>query len=382
MTEQATQVEIIDSLSRIAAEDWDACAGMDNPFLRHGFLHGLEAAGCVAPDTGWQPQHLVIRDSAGRPRSAMPCYLKGHSQGEYVFDHAWAEAYMRAGGRYYPKLLSAVPFTPVTGPRLLLRPDAPEDDRSALLDAFQHCVFRFGLSSGHITFFKEGEATLAESRGYLLRTDQQFHWFNRGYGGFDDFLASLASRKRKQIRKERRAALAEDIEVEILTGGDIAESHWDAFFEFYQDTGARKWGRPYLNRDFFTLLGERMPDSLVLILARRDGRWIAGALNLLGGDTLFGRYWGCVEDHPFLHFELCYYQAIDIAIARGLARVEAGAQGPHKIARGYEPVVTRSAHWLADPGFFDAVRRYLDLERRDVEEAVRILQGHSPFRRG
>lgn len=382
MTDPATQVEAVDSLSRIAPDAWDACAGEDSPFLRHAFLHSLEEAGCVAPETGWQPQHLVIRDDAGRPRSVMPCYLKGHSQGEYVFDHAWAEAWHRAGGRYYPKLLSAVPFTPVAGPRLLTRDDAPESDRAALLDALRQLAARHGVASAHITFLTEEEAALAESRDYLLRTDQQFHWFNRGYDSFDDFLAALASRKRKQIRKERRAALDDDMTVHILTGREIDESHWDAFYAFYQDTGLRKWGRPYLNRDFFSLLGARMADSIVLIMARRGGRWIAGALNLLGGDTLYGRYWGCVEDHAFLHFELCYYQAIDYAIAHGLARVEAGAQGPHKIARGYEPVPTRSAHWLPDPGFADAVRRYLEIERRDVDDAIGFLQVHTPFRRG
>jgi len=376
------KAEALTDIRRIPAAEWEACAGTANPFLRHGFLSALEDSGCVAAETGWLPQHLILRSEDGRLIGAMPLYLKGHSFGEYVFDHAWADAYERAGGRYYPKLLSAVPFTPATGPRLLVRAGEEDDSRRAqLLTAATTLARQHRVSSLHINFLPEEEARMAEAEGLLLRTDQQFHWINRGYPDFEAFLDTLASRKRKQIRKERRAALGDDISIRRLSGSEITEAVWDDFFAFYQDTGLRKWGRPYLNRDFFSLLGERMGESVLLVLCRREGRTIAGALNLIGADTLYGRYWGCLEDHRLLHFEACYYQAIDYAIAHGLARVEAGAQGPHKLARGYEPATTYSVHWLADPGFSEAVRRYLEMERRDVEEAARLLARHTPFRK-
>ena len=382
MSEPELTAEALTDIRRIPAADWDACAGAANPFLRHAFLAALEESGCVRAETGWLPQHLVIRDEGGRIAAAMPLYLKSHSFGEYVFDHAWAEAYERAGGRYYPKLLSAIPFTPVTGPRLLVR--AGEDAakrRGQLLAAATALARRHSVSSLHVNFLPAAEARAAEAAGFLLRTDQQFHWLNRGYDSFEAFLGSLASRKRKQIRKERRDALGDDIAIRWLQGREITEAVWDDFYAFYQDTGMRKWGRPYLNRAFFSLLGERMGDAVLLVLCRRAGRNIAGALNLVGADTIYGRYWGCLKDHRFLHFEACYYQAIDYAIMHGLARVEAGAQGPHKLARGYQPTTTYSVHWLADPGFSEAVRRYLEMERGDVTAAARLLARHTPFRK-
>jgi len=383
MPEAFLQAEAVSDIGQVPAAEWDACAGRDNPFVTHAFLSALEDSGAVAAEAGWLPQHLLIRDQAGRLAAAMPAYLKGHSFGEYVFDHAWADAYERAGGRYYPKLLAAVPFTPATGPRLLVRPDEDVDARRGqLLEAGIALARQRAVSSLHVTFLPEAEARAAEAAGLLLRTDQQFHWVNHGYESFEDFLAGLAARKRKQIRRERREAKAGDLEILWLSGADLTEAVWDDFFAFYMDTGARKWGRPYLNRAFFSLLGERMGERVLLVLCRREGRSIAGALNLIGSDTLYGRYWGCLEEHRFLHFEACYYQAIDFAIAHQLARVEAGAQGPHKIARGYEPVRTFSAHWLADAGFREAVARYLAMEREDVEEAIRLLGRHMPFKRG
>jgi len=383
MPEAFLQAEAVSDIGQVPAAEWDACAGRDNPFVTHAFLSALEDSGAVAAEAGWLPQHLLIRDQAGRLAAAMPAYLKGHSFGEYVFDHAWADAYERAGGRYYPKLLAAVPFTPATGPRLLVRPDEDVDARRGqLLEAGIALARQRSVSSLHVTFLPEAEARAAEAAGLLLRTDQQFHWVNHGYESFEDFLAGLAARKRKQIRRERREAKAGDLEILWLSGADLTEAVWDDFFAFYMDTGARKWGRPYLNRAFFSLLGERMGERVLLVLCRREGRSIAGALNLIGSDTLYGRYWGCLEEHRFLHFEACYYQAIDFAVAHQLARVEAGAQGPHKIARGYEPVRTFSAHWLADAGFREAVARYLAMEREDVEEAIRLLGRHMPFKRG
>jgi len=374
--------EAVTEIAAVSPEEWERCAGTAHPFLRHGFLSALEESGCVTAETGWLPQHLLIRDREERLAAAMPAYLKGHSFGEYVFDQAWADAYERAGGQYYPKLLAAVPFTPATGPRLLVAPgEETETRRRELLAAGLSLARQRELSSFHINFPPEPEARVAEAAGFLLRTDQQFHWHNRGYASFDAFLADLSSRKRKQIRKERREALADGIEIATLSGSEITEAVWDDFYAFYQDTGRRKWGRPYLNREFFSLLGERLGEAVVLVLCRRGGRNIAGALNLAGRDTLYGRYWGCTEAHRFLHFEACYYRAIDYAIAHGLSRVEAGAQGPHKIARGYLPTKTYSAHWLADAGFEDAVRRYLEMERTDVDTAVEILQRHTPFKR-
>lgn len=379
-------VRIAASMAEIDAAQWDACANPDpqrfNPFISHAFLKALEDAGTVGRRAGWLPQHLVLEGPGGEIAGAMPCYLKSHSRGEYVFDYGWADAYERAGGTYYPKLQCAVPFTPVPGPRLLARPgpqhDAHERTLAAAAITFAE---RLGVSSLHITFPTEGEWQRLADMGFLQRTDQQFHWRNEGYRTFDDFLASLASRKRKSVRKERAQAVAPGITIEHITGRDIREAHWDAFFAFYMETGSRKWGSPYLNRRFFSLLGETMADHCLLVMAKRGRRYIAGALNLIGGDCLYGRYWGAIEHHPCLHFEICYYQAIEFAIARGLQRVEAGAQGEHKLARGYMPVPTYSLHWIADPGFRRAVDRYLKEERREVAEHRELLAAYGPFRK-
>jgi len=376
--ETITAARLISSASDIAPTDWDACAGSANPFVTHAFIAALEDSGSAAAAAGWGPAHVVIDGDDGAPAAILPAWLKSHSQGEYVFDHGWADAFERAGGRYYPKLQIAVPFTPVPGPRLLLRDPA---QAPALIAAAEAVVQKFGLSSAHATFVADDQIAAFEAAGWLIRTGQQFHWSNRGYADFDAFLADLASRKRKAIRRERSAAL-EGVEVEHVTGAGLTEAHWDAFWAFYQDTGSRKWGRPYLTRRFFSLLSERMADRVLLVLARREGRYIAGALNLIGADTLYGRYWGCTEDRPFLHFELCYYQAIEAAIARGLARVEAGAQGEHKLARGYLPAPTRSAHFIAHPGLKRAVADFLDAERRAVDYEMNVLGEYSPFRRG
>ncbi len=376
--ETGVVLETVGSISAISAEDWNRLAAGKgsggNPFTRHGFLAALEQSGSVGPGTGWTPHHLVLRCN-GRIIAVAPAYLKDHSFGEYVFDHGWAEAYARAGGRYYPKLLCAVPFTPVTGPRLLAE---DEEGERLLANAMLMVANRGRLSSAHVTFHQDEGAFLGES--FLERTGLQFHWFNRGYRSYDDFLGALSSRKRKALRRERREAAA-GLSFKRLTGADIQERHWDTFWRFYQDTGSRKWGRPYLTRSFFTLLGETAPESILLIFAEDAGRPIAGALNLIGGDALYGRYWGRAEDRPFLHFEVCYHQAIDFAIERGLRRVEAGAQGDHKLARGYEPVLTKSAHWIADPGFRDAVARFLNAERRQVEAELAAIAGETPFRR-
>ncbi len=384
----ATIVQVEGDIANIDAADWDACANPTslpyNPFVSHTFLSLLEETGCASPDTGWLPQHLVLcSGTEGDVAGVMPCYLKMHSRGEFIFDHGWADAYERAGGRYYPKLLSAVPFTPVTGRRLLV-PDVPDaDDRSGLLlAAAVQLTSKHGISSFHANFVTEKEWTMLGELGLLQRTDQQFHWQNDGYATFDDFLAALASRKRKTIRKERRQAVENDIDVRWITGRDLTEGHWDAFFQFYTDTGERKWGEPYLTRAFFSLLGKRMADDVLLMLAYRDDRPIAGALNMIGGDTLFGRYWGCVEDHPCLHFEICYYQAIDYAIQHGLKYVEAGAQGEHKLARGYVPKTMYSVHHLPDPNFRRAVADYLENERSYVAETINILGKHTPFKKG
>jgi len=384
------QVKVAQSLSAIPAAAWNACAfpqaaGDDdphNPFVSHAFLSALEDSGCVGGASGWSPVHVLVEDEAGTLLAAAPCYLKSHSQGEYVFDHAWADAYMRAGGRYYPKLQISVPFTPVTGPRLLVA-DGPHaaDARRHLIAGLRALRDKTRASSIHATFLQDQDADALSSAGFLQREDQQFHWFNEGYGSFEDFLAALSSRKRKTIRRERRDALGDGIAVDWVTGQDLTEAHWDAFFAFYMDTGSRKWGRPYLNRRFFSLLGERMADRVLLVMATRKGRYIAGAINLIGDTRLYGRNWGCIEDHPFLHFEICYYQAIDFAIARGLSRVEAGAQGEHKLARGYRPVITTSAHDIPDPSFRRAVASYLEQERAYVKEAADELSSATPFRK-
>jgi len=384
-------VRIEPEIAAVNASDWDACANPVtsesfvtdpyNPFISHAFLEALEESGSVSPETGWAPQHLVLDDGAGGVLACMPCYLKSHSQGEYVFDHGWAEAYEQAGGDYYPKLQSAVPFTPVTGRRLLVPPGPDAQDRERyLLSAAATLLERHDVSSLHLTFLTEPEWRRLGNIGFLQRTDQQFHWQNNDYESFSDFLASLTARKRKMIRKERRDALGSGIDIEWITGRDLQEKHWDAFYAFYMDTGVRKWGRPYLTRRFFSLVGERLADDILLVMCSRGGRYIAGALNFIGGDALYGRYWGCVEDHKCLHFEACYYQAIEFAIQRGLARVEAGAQGPHKIARGYLPQITYSAHLVADLSLRRAIADYLESERRHVERASEQLIDYSPFR--
>ncbi|MBP7066222.1 MAG: N-acetyltransferase [Ferrovibrio sp.] len=375
------RIRALARIADISAAAWDACAGSDNPFLRHAFLDALEQSGCVAPRQGWQPTHLLAENAAGDLLGAMPLYFKGHSQGEYIFDQGWANAYERAGGAYYPKLLCAVPFTPVTGPRLLVRPGEDATAlRNALLQGALGLVQRHGLSSLHINFVTEAEKQWGEAAGLLHRLGEQFHWRNEGYADFDGFLAALASRKRKAIKRERREAVAAGIEIECVSGTTLTAEHWDAFYEFYIDTGSRKWGQPYLNRDFFHRLHATMAEQVILVLARRDGRWIAGAWNMLGGDTLYGRNWGCIEQHPFLHFECCYYQAIDYAIRHGLKRVEAGAQGEHKLARGYLPSPIHSLHHLPDPAFHRAVDAYLREERAHMQGLIAALDEHSPFR--
>lgn len=377
MSGEAVVARIAPGVASFASDDWDRCAGAGDPFTSHAFLAALEESGSATTRTGWQPAPIAIDGPDGRPDALLPAYVKSHSQGEYVFDHSWADAFERAGGAYYPKLQIAVPFTPVPGRRLLTSEAALAP---ALIAAAERIVEANGLSSAHATFIHDTEVALFEQAGWLIREDSQFHWHNEDYGSFEDFLASLTSRKRKAIRKERAAAV-EGLEIVQLTGDAITEAHWDAFWAFYQDTGARKWGRPYLTRDFFSLLGERLVGRVLLIFALKDGQPIAGALNLIGADALYGRYWGCVEDVPHLHFELCYYQAIDFAIAHGLPRVEAGAQGGHKLARGYRPVPTWSAHYIANPGFRRAVADYLAAERAAVEREIEALDELTPFRR-
>ena len=384
-------VRIATHIGDVARADWDACAGAGpapqaatrsyNPFISHAFLRALEDSGSAAPATSWLPHHLVLEGGAGTALGYMPCYLKSHSLGEYVFDQGWAEAYDAAGGRYYPKLQASVPFTPVTGRRLLVRPGEDQAVHQAvLLQAAMQVTDRLGLSSLHITFLTRDEWQLASEIGYLKRSDLQFRWQNEAYSTFDDFLGRLSSRKRKAIRKERREALRDGIAIEWVTGKDITEAHLDAFFAFYLDTGARKWGSPYLTRPCFSLLAETMADHMVLILAKRSGRYVAGAMNFLGENTLYGRYWGGIEHQAFLHFEVCYYQAIEFAIARKLAFVEAGAQGAHKLARGYLPVETYSAHYIADPALRRAVADYLARERLAVSREIALLARESPYR--
>jgi uncharacterized protein len=382
----ARRARIVQSIADIDAGSWNACANpgapiADNPFLEHAFLDALERSGSATARTGWQPFHLVLEEPAGDIVGVVPMYLKGHSRGEYVFDSAWADAWHRAGGRYYPKLQVSVPFTPATGRRLLARPGTDSHDIEQQLAAGCVQITRqIEVSSLHLTFLPEAQWRMLGEMGLLLRIDQQFHWHNRGYRSFDDFLASLTSKKRKNLNRERREVAESGIEIDWLTGNDLREAHWDAFFEFYTDTGNRKWGSPYLTRKFFSLISQAMADRVLLILCRRAGRYIAGALNFIGSDALYGRNWGCVEDHRFLHFEACYYQAIDFAISRGLARVEAGAQGPHKVARGYLPQTTYSAHWIRDAGLRDAIARYLKDERSYVEADIDYLAAHTPFR--
>ena len=379
-------VEAHERIAEIGRETWDACARNpayhDHPFTLFDFLDAAEESGCASLRTGWTPRHLALRDAGGTVAGVMPLYLKSHSRGEYVFDWAWADAYERAGGRYYPKLLSAAPFTPATGPRLMLRPGAAESTGKGLVAAALQLCDQTDASGLHINFPDEATWRLLGQQGFLLRQDQQYHWLNPGYRDFDDYLAALSSGRRKTIRRERRDAQA-GLEIHALTGKDITEDHWDAFYQFYVDTGSRKWGTPYLNRTFFSILGERMSERVLLVLARRGQRWIAGALNLIGGDCLYGRYWGCTEEAPFLHFELCYYQAIEHAIRLGLPRVEAGAQGQHKIARGYLPTAVFSAHHIADPALRAPVARFLDQERAAVRQEMDWLtEEYSPYREG
>jgi len=386
------RIRIASSLAEVPSDAWDACAAsstelstrgqVDNPFVSHAFLSSLEQSKSVGPRTGWQPQHLIAETAEGDILGVAPCYAKGHSKGEYVFDQGWADAFERAGGDYYPKLQVAVPFTPVTGPRLLARPgETAENVRGALGDALAEITKSNGLSSAHVTFLTKPEWDLLGARGYLQRTDQQFHWENAGYAAFEDFLTALNSRKRKTIRRERKEAVGPGITLHWLTGSDLTEEVWDAFFAFYMDTGSRKWGRPYLTREFFSIVGAAMADRILLVMAKRAGKWIAGAINFIGAEALYGRNWGAVEHHPFLHFEVCYYQAIEFAIHHKLARVEAGAQGEHKLARGYLPAPTYSAHYIAHAGLRRAIDDYLARERRYVEAAGEELAAAGPFRK-
>jgi len=375
-------------LSGISPADWDACAcpeaaqggRPEDPFTTYRFLKALEESGSVGPGTGWQAQYLTAEQD-GRTIACAPVYAKSHSQGEYVFDHGWADAYHRAGGRYYPKLQMAVPFTPVTGRRFLALPGFEQAGTAALVQGAVQIAEGNAVSSLHISFCTEGEAEAGGLLGLMRRTGQQFHWIDENYGDFDGFLGALSARKRKNIRKERRTAQSFGGEIVQFTGKDIQSSHWDAVWQFYQDTGARKWGTPYLTRKFFEIAHETLRDDFLLILAMDGNEPVAGAVNLIGASALFGRYWGCTEDHPCLHFELCYYQAIDYALAHGLSRVEAGAQGEHKLARGYLPVATHSLHWVRDPGFAEAVAQYLRAEGAAVEEDIEILTSYGPFRK-
>ncbi len=375
-------ITVLEGLSDISQADWDSCARHSNdPFTTYRFLRALEDSGSVGRGTGWEPHHLVAR--LGESIIAvMPLYAKSHSQGEYMFDHNWAHAYERSGGQYYPKLQAAVPFTPVTGRRFLCREGYEKIGRSALVQGAVQMAANNQLSSLHITFCVEEEFEVGAEIGLLQRTGQQFHWLNDGYQSFDDFLGALSSRKRKNIRKERLTAQGFGGAIVALTGADIQPEHWNAFWQFYQDTGARKWGVPYLTREFFDIIQEQMRDDVLLVMCEREGRWVAGALNFIGADCLYGRYWGCAEDHPCLHFEVCYYQAINYAIEHGLKRVEAGAQGAHKLARGYLPKPTYSLHWVADPGFRRAIADYLDAERDAVDEEIEVLTDYGPFKKG
>lgn len=382
----ALVVLVVERLAEVERGAWDACAGGDNPFVSYAFLSCLEDSGSIAPETGWAARHIVIKDGDGDVLAVAPTYLKSHSMGEYVFDQGWAEAYTRAGGNYYPKLLTAVPFTPATGPRLLVNNDRPDglkrQLKRQLAATLAGLVDDAGLSSAHVNFVTDLDAHVLHEAGFVPRAGMQYHWNNNNYATFDDFLGELSSRKRKALKKERRQVSETDLTIEHLSGDAITDAHWDAMYGFYMDTGQRKWGRPYLNRACFRLLGERMAERVLLIVARRGEDIIAGALNLIGSDALYGRYWGCSEDVPFLHFELCYHQAVEAAIERGLARVEAGAQGEHKIARGYLPTLTHSAHYIAHAGLKDAVANFAQNERRAIEQEFALLMEETPYRRG
>ncbi len=390
MTAPETQIElsILSDLGQISAADWDSCACPEaengdrpnDPFTTHRFLRALETSGSVGTGSGWEPRHLAARID-GDLIGVAPMYAKSHSQGEYIFDHNWAHAWERAGGRYYPKLQMAVPFTPATGRRLLVKPGFEGTGRAALVQGAVQVASEMEVSSLHITFCEEDEREAGTAMGLMPRASQQFHWENDDYTDFDGFLAALSSRKRKNIRKERATAQAFGGEIVCLTGDQIEPAHWDAFWQFYQDTGARKWGTPYLTRRFFDVAHETLRDDMLLVLAIRNGQPVAGALNFIGREKLYGRYWGCIADFPCLHFEICYYQAIDFAIRHGLKTVEAGAQGAHKLARGYLPVRTNSLHWVADAGFADAIARYLDEEARAVDHENNVLEGYGPFKK-
>ena len=383
----AITVSILGTINDIASTEWDRCANPSattaalDPFTTHRFLKAIEDSGSVGPRTGWQPRH-VVAEHLGKVIGVMPMYAKGHSQGEYIFDHNWAQAYENAGGSYYPKLQSAVPFTPATGRRFLTHPDHNTDAMNALIQGALQLAKQNDVSSFHVTFCTEDEADKGADLGLMKRVGQQFHWYNNDYNSFDDFLAELSSRKRKNIRKERRTAQAFGGTIHQYTGDEITPEMWDDFWVFYQDTGARKWGTPYLSREFFDIVQETMRDEVLLVLCEINGEHVAGALNFIGQDALFGRYWGCTQDYPCLHFEVCYYQAIDFAISKGLARVEAGAQGQHKLARGYLPTPIYSLHWINDPGFRRAISEYLEAEKTAVDEEIEILTSYGPFKRG
>ena len=388
MTAQEIEIRLVSGLAEIGQPDWDACACPEaegggrprDPFTTYRFLSALEESGSVGPGTGWQQQHLAAYVE-GQLIAVAPLYAKMHSQGEYIFDHNWAHAYERSGRDYYPKLQIAVPHTPATGRRFLTRPGFEDLGRQALIQGAVQVTANNKLSSVHVTFCTKQEAEFAETMGLMVRKNQQFHWRNPGYADFDGFLDSLNSRKRKNIRKERQQAQGFGGQIHTFTGDAIQPEHWDAFWRFYQDTGARKWGSPYLTRSFFDIAQETLRDDMALVLAEREGRWVAGALNFIGADALYGRYWGCIEHHPCLHFELCYYRAIDFAIAHGLSTVEAGAQGEHKLARGYLPTPTWSVHWIRDEGFAEAIARYLEAERDAVDQEIEILTEYGPFKR-
>ena len=374
-------IKVINSIDQVDAVEWDACAGSENPFVSHAFLNALEQSGAVHAETGWAPHHLIMVDQSNRLYGAAPLYLKSHSQGEYVFDHGWADAYERAGGRYYPKLISAVPFTPVTGPRLLVRPDALASEVEASLCAGMiELAERYQISSIHVTFLPESQRSSLAGADFFVRHSHQYHWMKRDYKSFDDFLANLTSRRRKTIRKERERIASAGITFEAHTGAALTSRHWDTFYEFYTNTYDRKWGFPYLNREFFEYVNDTMAEHIVLFTAYEDGQPIAGAFNLLGSNAIYGRNWGCSHRYKFLHFEACYYQAIDFAIAHGLDRVEAGTQGPHKIQRGYEPVQTYSAHWIRDSSFRNAVENFLQREKEMESDEMGYLREHTPFR--
>jgi uncharacterized protein len=380
-TGEQVSLTVHPSIAEIPAAEWDACAGDINPTLSYTFLQAMEESGSAVARSGWAAQHLSLADASGRVIGIVPLYLKSHSYGEYVFDYGWADAYERAGGRYYPKALAAVPFTPVPGPRLLIAPDAPPDTKSVLIAGLVEFTRQRGISSLHINFPEESDAEALFDAGFLKRMGQQFHWVNDGYKTFGDYLAALNSRKRKAVNKERREALASGLEIDVLTGADLQPKHWDAFYRFYLATSDRKWGSAYLNRKFFALIHERMADKIVLVMARNGREYVAGAFNILGSETIYGRNWGSYGDYKMLHFECCYYRAIEFAIDHGLKRVEAGAQGPHKLQRGYLPVPTYSAHYIPDPNFRRAVAQFLAREREMVEEKIEHLAEHySPFR--